>query len=193
MASGDDIELDYAYLMQNALRDIVKQVLTITRDLGDVPGEHHFFIEFMTTAPGVQISETLLKSYPERMTIVLQHKFEDLTVEEDHFGVTLHFQGVPNHLVIPWDALLSFADPSADFGLRFEPERIAPEDITSEENTSLTENTEESSEDTQKVTSLSDQKEEHVSSEQPAPNSEETAPSDKTSADVVSLDSFRKK
>lgn len=121
MSDADDIELDYGFLTQNALRGVMREVLQITSDLGDVPGEHHFYIEFLTGAPGVNISAALRETYPERMTIVLQHKFEDLSVEDDHFEVTLHFNGMPDHLVIPFDAVTSFVDPSVKFGLNFEP------------------------------------------------------------------------
>ena len=119
--SDHEIELDYAFLAQNALRGVIRDVLQITADLGDVPGEHHFYIEFLTQFPGVKLSADLVEAYPERMTIVLQKKFEELIVEEEHFEVTLHFKGIPDHLVIPYAAITAFVDPSVEFKLRFEP------------------------------------------------------------------------
>ncbi|MBI1393081.1 MAG: stringent starvation protein B [Alphaproteobacteria bacterium] len=105
--------------MDNALRRVVYDVLTITRDLGAAPGEHHFYIEFLTTAPGVSIPDALVESYPERMTIVLQHQFKDLQVYEERFEVTLWFKGEPSRLRVPFDAVTAFADPSVHFDLRF--------------------------------------------------------------------------
>lgn len=119
--TDQEIELDYAFLAQQALRGVIRDVLEITRDLGDVPGEHHFYIEFLTRGAGVKIADHLIEAYPERMTIVLQKKFEDLIVEDDHFEVTLHFKGIPDHLVIPYAAITAFVDPSVEFKLRFEP------------------------------------------------------------------------
>lgn len=117
--SGDEVEFDYAYLAQHALRGVVRDVLSATAELGHPPGEHHFYIEFATTAPGVQIDSSLLAQYPERMTIVLQHQFEKLEVFQDRFAVTLHFNNVPDRLVIPFDAVTQFADPSVNFALQF--------------------------------------------------------------------------
>ncbi|NOX95486.1 MAG: hypothetical protein GXP04_10460, partial [Alphaproteobacteria bacterium] len=121
---SDDIELDYNYLMQRAFRYLMRDVLTLVAELGDAPGEHHFYIEFVTDAPGVSIPERLKEQYPERMTIVLQHQFEGLIVTDDGFEVTLWFNSIESPLVIPFDAVTSFADPSTEFGLRFEPQNI---------------------------------------------------------------------
>ena len=118
--SDDDIELDYGYLTQKSLRIVIRDVLEITAGLGRCPGEHHFYIEFDTTHPGVAIADFLREEFPERMMIVLQHKFEELTVEEDYFSVVLHFKSVPETLVVPYDAITSFHDPSTEYQLRFE-------------------------------------------------------------------------
>ena len=115
----DDVELDYAYLTQDALRGVVREVLQTTRALGHPPGEHHFYVEFGTNAPGVRVSDRLRAQYPERMTIVLQHQFEDLEVDAEGFAVTLHFGGVADRLVVPFAAVTQFADPSASFALQF--------------------------------------------------------------------------
>ncbi len=117
----DDVELDYDYLMQKSLRNLMRDVLEIVRDIGDAPGEHHFYIEFLTHAPGVLIPEHLCQEYPERMTIVLQHQFQNLIIDDEGFGVTLWFKGRETRLEIPFLAVTSFADPSVEFGLRFEP------------------------------------------------------------------------
>lgn len=118
----DSSELDYAWLTQNAMRGVVREVLAITSALGDLPGEHHFYIEFDTRARGVVLADRLRAQYPERMTIVLQHQFDDLSVEDDHFAVTLQFKGVPERLVIPFSSVTQFADPSASFVLKFTTE-----------------------------------------------------------------------
>lgn len=117
-----DVEIDYEYLTQRAALSVVRDVLTMTAELGSTPGEHHFYIEFLTGAPGVVIPNELREAYPQRMTIVLQHIFEDLEITPERFSVTLRFKGKPSHLVIPFDALTSFADPSVQLGMTFNPE-----------------------------------------------------------------------
>ena len=127
-----DIELDYDYLTQKALRNVIADVLTITAEMGEAPGEHHFYIEFLTQAPGVSLPDHLIETYPDRMTIVLQHQFSNLKVEDEGFSVTLSFKGKPSNLEIPFDAVTSFADPSVKFGLRFDPEPLDGEESQAE-------------------------------------------------------------
>lgn len=115
-----DVEIDYDYLTQNALKQVVRDVLKMTEEIGEAPGDHHFYIEFDTRADGVSLPDHLLAQYPQRMTIVLQHQFDALEVLDDAFSVTLWFKNVQARLTIPFDAVTSFADPSVQFGLRFE-------------------------------------------------------------------------
>lgn len=115
-----DVEIDYDYLTQQALKRVVRDVLTMTEELGAAPGDHHFYVEFETQAAGVAIPDHLLAAYPARMTIVLQHQFDDLEVRDDDFSVTLWFKGKQARLTVPFEAITSFADPSVQFGLRFD-------------------------------------------------------------------------
>ena len=115
-----DVEIDYDYLTQNALKRVVHDVLKMTQELGSAPGDHHFYIEFETAAEGVSLPDHLKAQYPERMTIVLQHQFDKLEVGEDAFSVTLWFKNVQSRLTVPFEAVTSFADPSVQFGLRFD-------------------------------------------------------------------------
>jgi len=117
MAGGEP--LDYAHLVREALRDVPRQALRLAAEEG-LPGEHHFYVTFQTSHPGVAISPGLHARYPDRMTIVLEHQFWDLAVGEEAFSVTLRFGGAPERLHVPFAALLAFADPAAQFGLRFE-------------------------------------------------------------------------
>jgi hypothetical protein len=110
----------YDIMTQDALRGVVRQVLTDAAKKG-LPGEHHFFITFDTKAPGVRLSARMREQYPEEMTIVLQHQYWNLSVEDEGFSVTLRFHGKPERLVVPWSALRSFVDPSVAFGLRLSP------------------------------------------------------------------------
>jgi hypothetical protein len=121
-----DVEIDYDYLTQQALKRVVRDVLQMTEELGAAPGDHHFYIEFETQADGVVIPEHLLTAYPARMTIVLQHQFDDLEIRDDDFSVTLWFKGVQARLTVPFEAVTSFADPSVQFGLRFDTPTDAP-------------------------------------------------------------------
>lgn len=109
----------YDILTQDALRGVVKKVLTEVEKTG-LPGEHHFFISFATLAPGVRISERLLEKYPNEMTIVLQNQFWNLQVSDSGFEVGLSFDGINETLVIPFAALKGFFDPSVQFGLQFD-------------------------------------------------------------------------
>jgi hypothetical protein len=115
-----DVEIDYDFLTQRALKRVVQDVLEITEELGAAPGDHHFYVEFETKAEGVCIPDHLIEAYPVRMTIVLQHQFQDLEVRDDEFAITLWFKGKQARLTVPYDAITSFADPSVQFGLRFD-------------------------------------------------------------------------
>jgi len=110
----------YDVLARDALRGVLRRVLTDAAEHG-LPGEHHFFITFLSKAEGVKLSPRLLAQYPEEMTVILQHQFWDLTVTEDRFEVGLSFGGIAERLVVPFNSIKSFFDPSVQFGLQFEP------------------------------------------------------------------------
>jgi hypothetical protein len=110
----------YDVLARDALRGVLRRVLTDAAEHG-LPGEHHFFITFLSTADGVKLSPRLLAQYPEEMTVILQHQFWDLVVTDDRFEVGLSFGGIPERVVVPFNAIKSFFDPSVQFGLTFEP------------------------------------------------------------------------
>lgn len=112
----------YDILAQEALRGVVRKVLSEVVKTG-LPGEHHFFISFVTRAPGVRISQRLLEQYDKEMTIVLQNQFWDLKVTETGFEVGLSFDGQREMLGIPFAAIKGFFDPSVQFGLQFDVER----------------------------------------------------------------------
>ncbi len=111
-------EIRYDFLTQEALRGVVRQVLVRVQREG-LPGEHHLYIAFDTGAEGVTVSKRLKEQYPEEMTIVLQYQFWDLQVTSDRFEVKLSFGSVPERLVVPFDAIKAFYDPSVQFGLQF--------------------------------------------------------------------------
>jgi hypothetical protein len=108
----------YDILAQEALRGVVRRVLADAAANG-LPGEHHFFITFDTTAEGVEVSARIRPQYPTEMTIVLQHQFWDLMVTEARFEVGLSFSGIAEKLVVPFSAIKGFVDPSVKFGLQF--------------------------------------------------------------------------
>jgi hypothetical protein len=115
----------YDLLVQDALKSVVRKVLADAARDG-LPGGHHFFITFRTRAPGVRLSNQMREEYPQEMTIILQHQFWDLTVTEHNFEVGLSFRNVQERVVVPFDALIGFFDPSVQFGLKFEVEDVAP-------------------------------------------------------------------
>jgi hypothetical protein len=153
----------YDILAQEALRGVVRKVLSEVARTG-LPGDHHFFISFVTKAPGVRLSQRLLEQYDKEMTIVLQNQFEGLKVTETGFEVGLSFDGRPEVLVVPFSALKGFFDPSVQFGLQFDVDRAA--ETASEDEAGA------------------------EAEEAPAP-AKPAAPD--TGEKVVSLDSFRKK
>jgi uncharacterized protein len=116
----------YDVLARDALRGVLRRVLSDAAAQG-LPGEHHFFITFLSRAEGVKLSSRLLAQYPDEMTIILQHQFWDLVVSEDRFEVGLSFGGIPERLVVPFNAIKSFFDPSVQFGLQFEPSEATTE------------------------------------------------------------------
>ena len=111
--------LRYDQMVEEALRGVVSRALQEAQ-LRGLPGEHHFFVKFRTTRPGVGLADWLRQQYPQEMTIVLQHQFWDLSVEAERFSVTLSFGGRHERLTIPFAAISAFTDPSVKFGLQFE-------------------------------------------------------------------------
>ena len=119
----------YDVLARDALRGVLRRVLADAAEHG-LPGEHHFFITFLSTAEGVKLSPRLLAQYPEEMTVILQHQFWDLVVTEDRFEVGLSFGGITERLVVPFNSIKSFFDPSVQFGLQFDPAEAAETSTT---------------------------------------------------------------
>ena len=120
---NDDVRdslIPYDEIVQDALRAVVGRVLRQVEGTDSLPGEHHFYITFKTQAAGVDIPAHLTAKFPDEMTIVLQNRFWDLNVDEDHFRVGLSFNQTPSMLVIPYAAITAFVDPSVDFGLQFQ-------------------------------------------------------------------------
>ena len=164
----------YDVLARDALRGVLRRVLTDAAEHG-LPGEHHFFITFLSTAEGVKLSPRLLAQYPEEMTVILQHQFWDLIVTEDRFEVGLSFGGVPERLVVPFAAIKSFLDPSVQFGLQFEPTEVAAETPAA------------------KLPTVSASSALPVAAPPPAEESKEEPTKASEGAEVVRLDRFRKK
>ncbi len=149
--------------MQSAMRGLIQNLLIDIAENG-LPGEHHFFITFDTEHPDVEIADWLSDRYPDEMTVVMQHWFDNLVVTDEGFSVTLNFGDAPEPLYIPYDAISTFVDPSVEFGLRFEAQEDDEiEDID--------------------VTEIPE-----------APMEEMVEPADEPAkeAEVVSLDAFRK-
>ena len=156
--------LNYELLVEDALRSVVRSSLSIVQKVG-LPGETHFYIGFSTIHKGVEIDDHLRVKHPENMTIVLQHQFADLIVSDDEFSVTLFFGGKPSPMIIPFGAVTSFNDPSVGFGLQF---GIADEDDSGDD----------------------DHDDISPSDNEPTQSNDDASDN---SADVVSLDTFRKR
>lgn len=163
-----DDQMRYDLMAQEALRGVVRAAIAKAAETG-MPGTHHFYITFNTRFPGVGIDDKLLAKYPEEITIVLEHQFWDLAALDEHFEVTLSFDGAPKYLQVPYQAVTSFHDPAVGFGLKFEiPLDKNQSDVTAPANSAAAMNG-------------------AVSNSKTAP---ETTPD---SGEVVSLDAFRRK
>lgn len=161
----------YDILAQDALRGVIRKVLSEVAATGRLPGEHHFFITFLTGAPGVRISQQLKDKYVEQMTIVIQHQFWDMKVTESQFEIGLSFSDTPEKLVIPFNAIRGFYDPSVNFELEFDVPLADDEELHDAEITAYP------------VDAVA----KPAQSEEKAAGSEE-----KKEGSVVSLDAFRK-
>ncbi|MBA3669460.1 MAG: hypothetical protein H0W71_05270 [Sphingomonas sp.] len=117
--------IPYDEIVQDALRAVVGRVLGEVETTGVLPGDHHFYITFKTSAPGVSIPRHLSERFPDEMTIVIQHRFWDLKVEQDGFTVGLSFGGVPSSLIVPFAAVTQFHDPAVEFALTFQANSVA--------------------------------------------------------------------
>ncbi len=179
----------YEALVLDALRGVVRSVLQRVLKRG-IPGDHHFYITFDTCAPGVGISKRLKDQYPQEMTIVLQHQFWDLAVTEDRFEVRLSFNNIPERLIIPFGAVRIFQDPSVHFALALRPPEGEAAEKTAEEIALLPRP------DALPATPFSNQKQgqpDHEAAAAPAPAGDDEAREERRTAEVVSLDKFRKK
>jgi hypothetical protein len=198
----------YDLLVQDALKGVVRKVLgDAARD--GLPGDHHFYISFRTDFPGVRVSPRLREKYPEDMTIVLQHQFWDLAITEHSLEVGLSFSGVPERLFIPLDAVTGFFDPSVQFGLKFELQDKAGDGAASPDEKPAKGSSSAPVELQKKPSVPVTRTAPKLPSKQAKPESDRTAPKpekktakadagkdkpdDTASAEVVSLDAFRKK
>ena len=119
--------IDYGNLMHRAMRGLIHEVLADVARNG-LPGAHHFFITFDTTHPDTEMADWLSDRYPQEMTIVIQHWFDNLAADDEGFAITLNFGDNPEPLYIPYDAIRTFVDPSVEFGLRFETQEPGEDD-----------------------------------------------------------------
>jgi hypothetical protein len=118
--TGTD-QIGYHGLTQAAMRGVVRAALDKVAKLGDLPGDHHFYVTFRTRMFGVQMDDSLKDRFPDEMTIVIQHQFGDFEVHDERFEITLAFGGKPQHLRVPFGAVTRFVDPSTNFGVQLEP------------------------------------------------------------------------
>lgn len=180
----------YDILAQDALRGVIRKVLSEIAVTGYLPGEHHFFITFLTEAPGVRISTALKERYPEQMTIVVQHQFWDLKVTESLFEIGLSFSDKPEKLVVPFAAIRGFYDPSVNFELEFDTvlDVVANDGGDTEEDGRA-----ELAGTIERLVEPAAKDENAAAAETTTHDGTDPDAAKKPGADVVSLDSFRKK
>lgn len=177
-----DDHIRYDILAQEALRGVMRKVLGEVAKTG-LPGNHHFFITFLTGAPGVRISSRMRERYPEQMTIVLQFQYWDLKVTDTGFEVGLSFSDIPEKLEIPFSAVRGFYDPSVNFELEFDVAPPAAEEEKPEEPVATLQPVASTPRPSRKV--------EQAAAEAPEGEDDDKEPT--KGAEVVSLDAFRKK
>ncbi len=162
--------IGYNKLMNKAMINVIIDLLSFIKDRNHIPGEHHLYISFATKHKGVIIPKQLKEKFPDKMTIVLQHQFQDLEIKESYFSVTLHFDNIPEKITIPYDAITSFFDPSVNFGIDF----LAQNDSTTD-------------------SKINDVEEKMVSDSRDTSIKKQNIPlEEKKSAEVVSLSEFKK-
>lgn len=126
--NDEEFSLRYDLMVESALRGVMRVAIEAVIDHKGLPGNHHFFITFITSHPGVRLPIYLRERYPHEMTIVLQYQFSDLYVDDEMMAVTLSFNNIPERLEIPLSAITIFADPSKNFALQFQPVGESEED-----------------------------------------------------------------
>ncbi len=179
----------YDILAQEALRGVMRKVLQEVQRTG-LPGNHHFFITFLTGAPGVRVSSRLKERYPEQMTIVLQYQYWDLKVTDAGFEVGLSFSDVPEKLEVPFAAVRGFYDPSVNFELEFD---VRTDEPAAGEITALPTPDAQKPQAVPRPAPKSAPKKPVPVAEKAAAAADKPAEGDGKGADVVSLDAFRKK
>jgi uncharacterized protein len=122
-------EMHYERLAQDALRGVIRAALERAAQPEGLPGGHHFYIIFQTRATGVMLPPDVVAKYPEEMTVVLQHQYEDLVVDADQFSIMLRFGGVPKAMTVPYRAITRFFDPSVQFLLQFETVEVIEDEV----------------------------------------------------------------
>lgn len=166
--------MNYNEIVEQALKGVVRESLERVAENG-LPGEHHFYISFLSGYPDVVMPDSLRERYPEEITIVLQHEFWDLEITDVGFSVMLSFNNTREFLNVPWAAITGFADPSVQFGLQFKTVEDMEDGLVASPGLSV-----EFDESSGQDDNLSEP--EDVDGDRPP-----------ISADVVSLDQFRKK
>jgi len=172
----DDI-LRYDIWIEEALRGVIRRSLMTVEELG-LPDDHHFYITFKTEHPDVNIADWLRAEYPDEMTIVMQHQFDDLGVGEDGFTIKLRFGGRPERLDVPFEAITSFADPSVSFGLQLK---------------SLDQDDEDGDYDELTPEELGLEPSANSSGDNDGKHDDDDLDDDKKTGEVIALDAFRKK
>ena len=178
----DEEPLSYEKWVEEALRVVIKRALEQTV-LNGLPGDHHFFITFLTGHADVDIPANLRAEHPEEMTIVLQHQFNDLDVTDVGFSVTLSFGGRPCHLLIPYSAIVAFADPAVNFVLQL---KIAEHRMEDTENATA-------SPETAAVVGVLSSLPRPEGKEVPVTTDNDSGEKDNKMGEIIALDTFRKK
>ena len=194
MSEKNNGQFDYDDWVQYALRGVLRQALE-TLAASQELGEHHFYINFQTTHSGVSVPGFLRAQYPEEVTIVLQHQFEDLYVEESSFEVTLSFSGQRHRLIVPFTAVTSFADPSVNFSLQLGQQTMTELDIESDDGRPSAKETARTQGAGDKVSALSENTQGQIkpTGAETEEGAGEGGDTSEGGADVISIEAFRNK
>lgn len=103
------LQVDYRRLLQESFLDVIRKALVIIGTEG-APYESGVLIRYRTGTQGVVLTNKLRGLYPDVMTVILQHQFEELVAGDRSFSVTLSFLGETERITVPYHSILSYQD-----------------------------------------------------------------------------------
>ena len=115
--------IEYQKILDKNMLNVLKDILKNIKDNG-LSNNNHLYITFLTNHKNVELPNWLKQKYPQEMTIIIQYEYYDLEINKNNFSITLSFGDIKTNLKINYNAIISFADPSSNFGLILQKSKI---------------------------------------------------------------------